>query len=124
MGPQEYFQNAGVLVVLVAPGFTTQKMNLHSIGDLYSYIFLRHQIDGLVQERRNSSALAMELHLSRTNPSERLEVLCHFPLCQDRCELRPKYGQTLSSVATWLSVWYLIKDNNQESMKALRYCPF
>ena len=25
-------------------------------------------IDGLVQERRNSSALAMELHLFRTNP--------------------------------------------------------
>ena len=27
-------------------------------------------IDGLVQERRNSSALAMELHLSYTNPSK------------------------------------------------------
>ena len=26
-------------------------------------------IDGLMQERRNSSALAMELHLSCTNPS-------------------------------------------------------
>ena len=26
-------------------------------------------IDGLVQERRNSSALAMELHLSCTDPS-------------------------------------------------------
>ena len=25
-------------------------------------------IDGLVQEKRNSSALAMELHLSSTNP--------------------------------------------------------
>ena len=31
-------------------------------------IFWQH-IDGLVQERRNSSALAMELHLSCTNPS-------------------------------------------------------
>ena len=28
------------------------------------------QIDELVQERRNSSALAMELHLSCTNPSK------------------------------------------------------
>ena len=28
------------------------------------------QIDGLVQERRNSSALAMELGLSCTNPSK------------------------------------------------------
>ena len=29
-----------------------------------------HEIDGLVQERRNSSALAMELRLSCTNPSK------------------------------------------------------
>ena len=29
----------------------------------------KYHIDGLVQEKRNSSALAMELHLSRTNPS-------------------------------------------------------
>ena len=28
-----------------------------------------HEFDGLVQERYNSSALAMELHLSSTNPS-------------------------------------------------------
>ena len=28
----------------------------------------QQQIDGLVQERRNSSALAMELRLSCTNP--------------------------------------------------------
>ena len=35
-------------------------------------VFLRyedHDIDGLVQERHNSSALAMELRLSCTNPS-------------------------------------------------------
>ena len=30
----------------------------------------RHQIDGLVQERRNSSALAMDLRLSCINPSK------------------------------------------------------
>ena len=29
-----------------------------------------HEIEALVQERRNSSALAMELHLSCTNPSK------------------------------------------------------
>ena len=29
----------------------------------------QYHIDGLVQERRNSSALAMELRLSCTNPS-------------------------------------------------------
>ena len=30
---------------------------------------MEEYIDGLVQERRNSSALAMELRLSCTNPS-------------------------------------------------------
>ena len=32
-------------------------------------LFVNDYIDGLVQERRNSSALAMELRLSYTNPS-------------------------------------------------------
>ena len=32
------------------------------------YHKIHHNIDGLVQERRNSSALAMELRLSCTNP--------------------------------------------------------
>ena len=32
-------------------------------------IISTHNFDGLVQERRNSSALAMELRLSCTNPS-------------------------------------------------------
>ena len=31
---------------------------------------IEEQIDGLVQERHNSSALAMELRFSCTNPSE------------------------------------------------------
>ena len=39
---------------------------------MYWYKLKRHfQIDGLGQERRNSSALAMELRLSCTNPSIR-----------------------------------------------------
>ena len=33
-----------------------------------------NHIDGLVQERRNSSALAMELRLSCTNPSIRIAI--------------------------------------------------
>ena len=33
-------------------------------------MLLVKEIDGLVQERRNSSALAMELRLSCTNPSK------------------------------------------------------
>ena len=37
------------------------------------------QVDGLMQERRNSSALAMELRLSCTDPSKYLISLsiCH-----------------------------------------------
>ena len=35
----------------------------------------RHYIDGLVQERHNSSALAMELHLSCINPSSHMLIL-------------------------------------------------
>ena len=35
----------------------------------YDQFKLPKQIDGLVQERHNSSALAMELRLSCTNPS-------------------------------------------------------
>ena len=48
---------------------------------------LRIHIDGLVQERRNSSALAMELRLYCTNPSiykpARDNCYCH---CTDRAE--------------------------------------
>ena len=40
----------------------------YSQGHLYHGL-AEHDIDGLVQERRNSNALAMELRLSRINPS-------------------------------------------------------
>ena len=40
------------------------------------YKEVQYQIDGLVQERRNSSALAMELHLSCTNPSKWYCIHC------------------------------------------------
>ena len=36
---------------------------------LTTYTELHYYIDALVQERHNSSALAMELHLSCINPS-------------------------------------------------------
>ena len=37
-----------------------------------------NDIDGLVQERCNTSALAMELHLSRTNPLILLQCIVFF----------------------------------------------
>ena len=76
----------------------------------------RQQIDGLVQGRCNSSALAMELRLACTNPS-----IC---LCKKRCNssvlslfcTKPskycfdnKFCQILSSVENWnQSAWYIV----------------
>ena len=40
------------------------------MSSILSYLLPRHRIDGLVQERRNSSALAMNLRLSCTNASK------------------------------------------------------
>ena len=36
---------------------------------------MQYQIDGLMQERRNPSALAIELHLSCANPSKSEQLL-------------------------------------------------
>ena len=48
-------------------------MNVNGLGVLP---VMRKHIDGLVQERRNSSALAMELRLSCTSPSIWLYIIC------------------------------------------------
>ena len=48
----------------------------------WTWLYLLEHIDGLVQERCNSSALAMELRLSCTNPL--IGMLCftsHEPQC-------------------------------------------
>ena len=47
-------------------------LNLVSSGCIVAgkLCYLQNQIDGLVQERRNSNALTMELRLSCTNPSK------------------------------------------------------
>ena len=49
-------------------------MSVVSILEKYSQVLLLHDqsyddINGLVQERHNSSVLAMDLHLTWTNPS-------------------------------------------------------
>ena len=44
-------------------------LNPTTLLKLFMSMSSLHYIDGLVQERRNSSALAMELRLSCTNPS-------------------------------------------------------
>ena len=46
---------------------TTRYMHFDVVRRRYNLV--QYNIDGLVQERRDSSALAMELRLSFTNPS-------------------------------------------------------
>ena len=48
-----------------------KKVKINFYWHYFSHIFVSptDDIEGLVQERRNSSALAMELRLSSTNPS-------------------------------------------------------
>ena len=45
-----------------------QEKRKHSESDIFLTWWSHYDIDGLVQERRNSSALAMELRLSCINP--------------------------------------------------------
>ena len=47
-----------------------QQVGGHNEMETHPYLRPMIQINGLVQERRNSSALAMELRLSYTNPSK------------------------------------------------------
>ena len=51
-------------ILIIQTQFWFLMSNLWEIG------FVQVKIDGLVQERRNSSALPMELRLSCTNPSK------------------------------------------------------
>ena len=51
--------------------------NINKTPIRLSNIVFHSHIDGLVQERRNSSALAMELRLSCINPSTWCLIPCH-----------------------------------------------
>ena len=50
--------------------FITQNLCLFSTAKYYLSTTKAHEIDGLVQERCNSIANALELHISYTNPSK------------------------------------------------------
>ena len=62
----------------------------HLADDIFKIISLKGEfyIDGLMQERRNPSALAMELSLSCSNPT-----ICWFKFCR-----------SYSSLANWLRI--------------------
>ena len=65
-------------------------------------------IDGLVQERRNSSALAMELRLSSTNPSiygAKLSSHCGVTASARICAPTEIFGRTSPSNQSVEVVW-------------------
>ena len=60
----------------------------------YIYIYVRYNLDGLMQERRNSNALAMELCQSCTNPSIWLSYVIIFSC--DQAALQMVFSVRLS----------------------------
>ena len=68
VGPR-CWSNVGTVNVGPTNVAAWDRFHTRSTSDLQKRDQIDDQIDGLVQERRNSSALAMELRLSCTNPS-------------------------------------------------------
>ena len=61
--------NVRAMVQLLAWALPSERVVVSGTNGMF-YIWVLFQVDGLVQERRNSIALAMELRLSCTNPSK------------------------------------------------------
>ena len=57
--------------VLGVVSLTFRELSKNNIANtiLYHYLYLHYHFNGLVQGRRNSSALAMDLRFSYSNPS-------------------------------------------------------
>ena len=79
-------------------GPTTPGMCLHAIQDTINLV----NIDGLVQKRRNSSALVMELRLSYTNPS--IWSLILIPVFAG-----PKYSDRIKWIPCMFMSWALLQ---------------
>ena len=101
-------------------------------GDKYKHHLVKS--DGLVQERHNSSALAMELRLSRTNPlhwrhnecdgvlnhqlhncllnrlfrrrSKKVSMLCVTGLCEENSPVTGEFPAQRASDAENVSIWW------------------
>ena len=73
-----------------------------------------YYMDGLVQERRYSSALAMELHLSCINPygtylKHQFSIKCHFAnVCNAMVDIKQAYDHLISAVGFPMLKIYLI----------------
>ena len=74
------------------------------------FSFLAILIDGLVQERRNSIANALELRLSCTNPSIWLHT-SRFDRNRASCSLMPQYSQFCKDISRCQTAYINIKDH-------------
>ena len=72
------------------------------VGSYMQSRIVSWHIDGLVQERRNPSALAMELRLSCTNPSIRWVLCSVLPMPSSECH------RTLLTTSPRWSRWWIL----------------
>ena len=68
----------------------TRKLGFKHVPPIVSLTVTQAQIDGWVQERRNSNALPMELGLSCANPSKRLKC-CYYTACATPAPIEVNY---------------------------------
>ena len=78
--------------------------------EYYSTQLISQHIDGLVQERRNSSALAMELRLSCTKPSisSKREQNCYCDMISEHYLLNLPEMFLVILCVFWISSWTLL----------------
>ena len=86
------------------------RMKFQSVGSAefntaYFYALWFYEVDGLVQERRNSISNALELRLSCTNPSNE-NTFCTRTFMCPWWLLKQPFGQTLEWLVSWDSIAY------------------
>ena len=86
------------------------RMKFQSVGSAefntaYFHALRFYEVDGLVQERRNSISNTLELHLSCTKPSKWKHFL-HADFHVSLMVARKPFGQTLEWPVSWDSIAY------------------
>ena len=85
------------------------RMKFQSVGSVeyniaYLHVLWFYEVDGLVQERRNSISNALELGLSCTNPSKwkpflHTDFMCHWWLLEQPVGQKLEWPMSLDSIA-------------------------